>query len=58
MQDRVASYILTVAMINAGVGVVAALGAWAFAHMAQIDAAQARYDAGRPEDVAPALAEG
>ena len=29
VQDRVASYILTVAMINAGVGVVAALGAWA-----------------------------
>jgi predicted PurR-regulated permease PerM len=28
VQDRVASYILTVAMINAGVGVVAALGAW------------------------------
>jgi DNA-binding HxlR family transcriptional regulator len=37
---------------------VEALGAWAFAHMAQIDAAQARYDAGRPEDVAPAPAEG
>jgi predicted PurR-regulated permease PerM len=29
VQDRVASYILTVAMINAGVGVVAGLGAWA-----------------------------
>ncbi len=29
VQDRVASYILTVAMINAGVGVAAALGAWA-----------------------------
>lgn len=29
VQDRVASYILTVAMINAGVGLVAALGAWA-----------------------------
>ena len=29
VQDRVASYILTVAMINAGVGIVAALGAWA-----------------------------
>lgn len=29
VQDRVASYILTVAMINAGVGVIAALGAWA-----------------------------
>ena len=28
VQDRVASYILTVAMINAGVGVVAAIGAW------------------------------
>lgn len=29
VQDRVAAYILTVAMINAGVGVVAGLGAWA-----------------------------
>lgn len=29
VQDRVASYILTVALINAGVGVVAAIGAWA-----------------------------
>lgn len=29
VQDRVASYILTVAMINAGVGIAAALGAWA-----------------------------
>lgn len=29
VQDRVGSYILTVAMINAGVGVVAAAGAWA-----------------------------
>lgn len=29
VQDRVATYILTVAMINAGVGVVAGLGAWA-----------------------------
>ncbi len=29
VQDRVASYILTVGLINAGVGVVAALGAWA-----------------------------
>lgn len=29
VQDRVASYILTVAMINAGVGLVAGLGAWA-----------------------------
>jgi predicted PurR-regulated permease PerM len=29
VQDRVANYILTVAMINAGVGFVAALGAWA-----------------------------
>ncbi|WP_133364702.1 AI-2E family transporter [Qipengyuania sediminis] len=29
VQDRVGSYILTVALINAGVGVVAALGAWA-----------------------------
>lgn len=28
VQDRVASYILTVAMINAGVGIVAGLGAW------------------------------
>ncbi|ANY19717.1 AI-2 transport protein TqsA [Tsuneonella dongtanensis] len=29
VQDRVAAYILTVTMINAGVGVVVALGAWA-----------------------------
>ena len=29
VQDRVASYILTVAMINAGQGVIVALGAWA-----------------------------
>lgn len=29
VQDRVASYILTVALINAGVGAIAALGAWA-----------------------------
>lgn len=29
VQDRVASYILTVGLINLGVGVVAALGAWA-----------------------------
>ena len=29
VQDRVAAYILTVAMINAGVGLVAGLGAWA-----------------------------
>ncbi|HEU4821549.1 MAG TPA: AI-2E family transporter [Qipengyuania sp.] len=29
VQDRVAAYILTVAMINVGVGVVAGLGAWA-----------------------------
>lgn len=29
VQDRVSAYILTVAMINAGVGVVAGLGAWA-----------------------------
>lgn len=29
VQERVASYILTVAMINAGVGVVAGIGAWA-----------------------------
>jgi predicted PurR-regulated permease PerM len=36
VQDRVASYILTVAMINAGVGVVAALGAWALALPAPI----------------------
>lgn len=28
VQDRVSSYILTVAMINAGVGVVAGVGAW------------------------------
>ncbi|MFC4294223.1 AI-2E family transporter [Novosphingobium tardum] len=30
VQDRVASYILTVAQINLGVGVIVALGAWAF----------------------------
>jgi predicted PurR-regulated permease PerM len=30
VQDRVAAYILTVTWINAGVGVVVALGAWAF----------------------------
>lgn len=30
VQDRVAEYILTVSVINAGVGVVVALGAWAF----------------------------
>lgn len=30
VQDRVASYILTVAQINLGVGVLVALGAWAF----------------------------
>ncbi|MEP0390989.1 AI-2E family transporter [Erythrobacter sp.] len=29
VQDRVAAYIMTVGMINAGVGVVVALGAWA-----------------------------
>ena len=29
MQDRVAAYILTVTWINAGVGVIVALGAWA-----------------------------
>jgi predicted PurR-regulated permease PerM len=29
VQDRVASYILTVAVINSGVGVIVALGAWA-----------------------------
>lgn len=29
VQDRVASYILTVGLINLGVGIVAALGAWA-----------------------------
>ncbi|GGD58552.1 AI-2E family transporter [Croceicoccus mobilis] len=29
VQDRVASYILTVGLINAGVGVIAGLGAWA-----------------------------
>jgi predicted PurR-regulated permease PerM len=29
VQDRVAAYILTVAMINAGVGVVVGVGAWA-----------------------------
>jgi predicted PurR-regulated permease PerM len=30
VQDRVGSYILTVAMINVGVGVITAFGAWAF----------------------------
>lgn len=30
VQDRVAAYILTVTWINAGVGVIVALGAWAF----------------------------
>lgn len=30
VQDRVGSYILTVAMINLGVGAITALGAWAF----------------------------
>ena len=29
IQDRVAAYILTVALINAGIGVIVALGAWA-----------------------------
>jgi len=36
VQDRVAAYILTVAMINAGVGVVAGLGAWALGFPAPI----------------------
>jgi predicted PurR-regulated permease PerM len=30
VQDRVGSYILTVAMINLGVGLITAIGAWAF----------------------------
>ncbi|MDT0577017.1 AI-2E family transporter [Croceicoccus sp. F390] len=36
VQDRVASYILTVGLINLGVGVVAALGAWALGMEAPI----------------------
>ena len=36
VQDRVASYILTVAVINAGVGIVVALGAWLFGLAAPI----------------------
>lgn len=36
VQDRVASYILTVAQINLGVGVIVALGAWAFGLRAPI----------------------
>jgi predicted PurR-regulated permease PerM len=36
VQDRVASYILTVAQINLGVGVIVALGTWAFGLTAPI----------------------
>ena len=36
VQDRVASYILTVAVINASIGVIVALGAWAFGLAAPI----------------------
>lgn len=36
VQDRVASYILTVATINLGVGVIVAIGAWAFGLTAPI----------------------
>ncbi|WP_240654710.1 AI-2E family transporter [Croceicoccus ponticola] len=36
VQDRVASYILTVGLINFGVGIVAALGAWAMGMEAPI----------------------
>ncbi|AKM11432.1 hypothetical protein AB433_01365 [Croceicoccus naphthovorans] len=36
VQDRVASYILTVGLINLGVGVIAALGAWALGMEAPI----------------------
>ena len=36
VQDRVAAYILTVGLINAGVGVVVALGAWAMSMDAPI----------------------
>jgi len=36
VQDRVASYIITVAQINLGVGVIVALGAWAFGLTAPI----------------------
>ncbi|MDE2560627.1 MAG: AI-2E family transporter [Sphingomonadales bacterium] len=36
VQDRVASYILTVAQINLGVGVIVALGTWAFGMRAPI----------------------
>ncbi len=36
IQDRVGSYILTVALINAGVGVITALGAWALGWNAPI----------------------
>lgn len=36
VQDRVASYILTVATINLGVGVVVAAGAWAFGFSAPV----------------------
>ena len=36
VQDRVAAYILTVALINTGVGVVVALGAWAMGMQAPV----------------------
>lgn len=36
VQDRVASYILTVAQVNLGVGLIVALGAWAFGLRAPI----------------------
>lgn len=36
VQDRVAAYILTVGLINSGVGVVVALGAWAYGLQAPI----------------------
>ncbi|RKF18274.1 AI-2E family transporter [Altericroceibacterium spongiae] len=36
VQDRVASYILTVGLINAGVGIIVALGAWALGLSAPI----------------------
>jgi len=36
VQDRVANYILTVATINLGVGIIVALGAWAFGLTAPI----------------------
>jgi predicted PurR-regulated permease PerM len=36
VQDRVAAYILTVTLINVGIGVIVALGAWAFGMEAPI----------------------